>query len=125
MTLLVNHYANDLRLSDVEIDAHNAQYQHVLKLHGFPSKWKEIRDHLKIMNKEIVTKNRKNVTLINWRSLRGMPTNGQDKILIGTQLDVTLHIHNSMLKIPREYDSSTNASVSSQAHSRFTNSHSS
>lgn len=63
MTLLVNHYANDLQLLDAEIDAHNAQYQHVLDLPVLPSKWKEIRDHLEIINREIVTNNLKKFRL--------------------------------------------------------------
>lgn len=53
----VNHPVSvDMVLLDGEIDWLNGQFPNVMDSTSFPDKWKEVRERLEVLNKEIIVK---------------------------------------------------------------------
>lgn len=63
MTLLVQQYTLNMNLLDKEIESLNEQYQHVFETPSFSDRWKEIKERLEVMNKDIVIKKQKEFNL--------------------------------------------------------------
>lgn len=54
MRSLIIQYTNDMTTLDSDIDRLNTQFEHLSSTPMFFAKWKELKDRLELMNKEII-----------------------------------------------------------------------
>lgn len=85
MTHQTTQYHADMSVLDGETDRLNGQFSNIMDSTSFPDKWKEVRECLEVLNKEIIVKKQ-------GKFRKGMPTNGQvDYILEGIQHETANH----------------------------------